>query len=57
MYVCMAVLLVHWLSWSWFFLSGYHVHFLRVRMRYSGCKLDVVTLFSCDAWCTSRVVL
>jgi hypothetical protein len=34
--VYMAVLLVHWLPWSCFFLSGYDiVDFLRVCMRYS----------------------
>jgi hypothetical protein len=48
----MAILLVHWLSWSWSFLSAYDViHFLHVRIHYSSfmsyrvVRLHVVALF------------
>jgi hypothetical protein len=60
-YVYMAILLVHWSSWSCFYLSGCDcIDILRVRM--SGYKLNAVrscvaAQFSYDAWCGSRVVV
>jgi hypothetical protein len=61
----MATVLVHWLSWYWFFLSGYNViDFLHDHMRYpigaiSGCKLNVLrlcvaALLSYDTRCSSH---
>jgi hypothetical protein len=42
MYDYVAIPLVHWLLWSWYFLSAYDViDFLQVRMRYPLKKLNL----------------